>query len=390
MRIAYFAETFLPKWDGIANTLCYLLDHLADRGHTSLMFAPQGAPARYAETPIVGLPSVAFPLYSELRLVPPVVDVERELAAFRPDLVHLVNPASLGLVGLRNARSLDLPIVASYHTDIPGYAVQYGLGLLRDPLWAYFRWVHNQADLNLCPSRFTQRELKAQGFQRVKVWGRGVDTRRFSPRFRSEAWRLRLSGGCPELPLLLYVGRLATEKRVEWLRPIFAWLPEVRLAIVGDGPRRTELEDLFAHTPTVFTGYLHGEDLARAYASADLFVFPSANETFGNVVLEAMASGLPVIAPRSGGPVDHVIDGVNGFLFDSDDGADLVALLRWLVSDSSCARQLGGSARAYAESQSWEVILDELLEAYTTLLDGRSVFNPSESLSESVPCSIGS
>jgi glycosyltransferase involved in cell wall biosynthesis len=315
------------------------------------------------------------------------VDVEQELAAFQPDLVHLVNPASLGWVGLRHARALGVPIVASYQTDIPGYAVRYGLGLLQDPLWAYFRWIHNQADLNLCPSCFTQAQMEAQGFQRVEVWGRGVDTERFNPVHYSEPWRLRLSGGCPELPLLLYVGRLAVEKRVDWLHPMLISLPEVRLGIVGDGPQRAALEDTFAHTPTVFTGYLHGQALAHAYASADLFVFPSANETLGNVVLEAMASGLPVIAPRSGGLVDHVVDGENGFLFEPDDVEDMAARIRNLISDPVYARQLGAAARAYAELQTWEADLDGLLEQYARLVSDRCVFPPSGSLPEMVRCS---
>jgi glycosyltransferase involved in cell wall biosynthesis len=367
MRIAIFTETFLPKWDGIANTLCYLLEHLAQREHASLMFAPQGAPARYAETPIVGLPSFAFPFYPDLKLVPPVVDVMAQLKAFQPDLVHLVNLASLGVVGMRHARELDIPVVASYHTDIPGYTEYYGLKALRSPIWAYFRWLHNQADLNLCPSQYTRAQLEAHGFERVAVWGRGVDTERFHPRHRSAAWRRRLSDGRPDAPLLLYVGRLAIEKRVDWLRPLLDVLPHVRLAIVGDGPLHADLEQRFAGTPTVFTGYLTGEDLAQAYASADLFVFPSPTETFGNVVLEAMASGLPVIAARAGGPVDHVKSGENGYLFDADNLADLVALV-WHYGDNRAhLRQLGKMARAYAETQSWAHILDGLLETYATV-----------------------
>jgi len=367
MRIALFAETFLPKWDGIAHTLCRLLDHLAARGHASLMFAPEGAPSRYAHTAIVGLPGFAFPLYPDLRMVSPTINVEERLATFQPDLVHLVNPALLGWVGLRHARALGVPVIASYHTDIPGYAERYGLGLLREPLWAYFRWIHNQADLNLCPSRFTCEELHGRGFQRLAIWGRGVDTVRFSPRHRSESWRLRLSGGRPESPLLLYVGRLAVEKRVEWLRALLYELPGVRLTIVGDGPLRARLEEQFAETPTVFTGYLQGKDLAQAYASADLFVFPSANETLGNVVLEAMSSGLPVVAPRSGGVLDHVVDGENGFLFDKGDVADLVAAVRSLVSDPALTGRLAVTARQHAERQSWQAILDGLLIHYEVL-----------------------
>ena len=197
MRIAIFAETFLPKWDGITNTICHLLEYLDRRGHASLMFAPRGAPGEYARTPIAGLPGIRFPLYPELRLVFPTVDVRRELRAFRPDVMHVISPVSLGWAGLRHARDLGIPVVASYHTDIPGYASRYGLDALREPLWHFFRWLHNQADLTVCPSHFTQAQLARHGFQNVRVWGRGVDTDRFSPRWRDETWRRRLSASDP-------------------------------------------------------------------------------------------------------------------------------------------------------------------------------------------------
>jgi glycosyltransferase involved in cell wall biosynthesis len=227
--------------------------------------------------------------------------------------------------------------------------------------------VHNQADLTLCPSKFTQAQLQRQGFQRVKLWGRGVDTLRFNPRHRSEHWRRRLTGGYPQAPLLLYVGRLAVEKRVEWLRAVLQALPQARLAIVGDGPQRHQLEEIFSGTNTVFTGYLRGQDLAQAYASADVFVFPSANETLGNVILEAMASGLPIIAPSSGGQVDHVVDGWNGHLFDPNSPAHLSALAQRLVADPRHAHRLGMAARIYAESHGWQAVFDGLLNDYASL-----------------------
>jgi glycosyltransferase involved in cell wall biosynthesis len=291
--------------------------------------------------------------------------------------VHLINPASLGLIGMRHAQALGVPIVASYQTDLPGYLAYYGCDsdLLRNSVWAYLRWLHNQADLNLCPSHFTLAELEAQDFWRLKVWGRGVDSERFSPRYRSAEWRWLVSDGRPESPILLYVGRLAREKRVEWLRPMMDVLPDARLVIVGDGPLRAELEELFSGTSTLFLGFLQGEDLARAYASADLFVFPSASETLGNVVLEAMASGLPVIAPNSGGPVDHVVDGENGFLFEPDQPQEMMALARWLVSNPAHVRRLGASARVYAETQCWEEILDDLLYEYAALVGDRAIAN---------------
>ncbi len=189
MRIALFTETFLPKVDGIVNTLCHLLDHLALRGHSSLLFAPAGGPRRYAHTPVIGLPAIPAPFYPEFMAVPPLVDVRRVLERFQPDVVHLVNPVFLGLAGLRAARQMWIPVVASYQTD-----------------------------LNVTPPRVTQADLEAHGFAHVKVWHRGVDTALFHPSRRNEKWRERLSAGDPARPLLLYAGRLAPEKRVETKR----------------------------------------------------------------------------------------------------------------------------------------------------------------------------
>lgn len=368
MRIALFTETFLPKIDGIVNTLCYLLDHLTKRGHTSLLFAPEEAPVRYNNTQVIGLPGIAFPLYPELKLVPPNVDAGKQLAAFQPDLVHVVNPFAMGLVGLNAAKNLNVPIVASYHTDIPGFAVRWGFGFMREPFWTYLRWLHNQADLNLCPSRVTQDEIKAQGFERTKIWSRGVDIERFHPRRRSAEWRSCLSKGNPDNPLLLYVGRLSAEKRVDWLRSVFDAIPQANIAIVGDGPAREELEACFAGTNTMFTGFLRGNDLACAYASADIFAFPSANETLGNVVLEAMASGLPVVAPRSGGVLDNVVDTQTGLLFESESQDDFITAINELILHEWYARRLAYAGRKYAEQKNWSIILDRLLDDYATVI----------------------
>ncbi len=368
IRIALFTETFLPKVDGIVNTLCHLLDYFAERGYESLLFAPAGAPARYAKTNIVTWKGIPFPPYPEMQIIPPIVDPRPWLDKFQPDLVHLVNPVSLGLVGLYAARAMRLPVVASYQTDIPGFARRWGLGFLAGVLLRYLRWLHNQCDLNLSPSRFTQSELIATGYQRVEVWKRGVDTVQYRPDRRTREWRQRLSGGQPDAPLLLYVGRLAPEKRVEWLRSILDALPQVRLAIVGDGPSRPSLERLFAGTATTFTGYLRGDALATAYASADVFVFPSANETLGNVVLEAMASGLPVIAPRSGGLLDHVTDGKTGLLFEPEQESSMVDTVKSLLDQPAYARQLGEAGRRYTETITWAKTLDGLALSYTRVL----------------------
>lgn len=371
MRVAIFAETFLPKWDGVAHTTCRLLEHLAARGVETLMFAPEGAPAMYAATPIIGLPWFAVPFYPELRLAQPRAGIGQELAAFQPDLVHLINPALMGLAGLKRARALDVPVVASYHTDIPGYLDKYNLSLFKDLVWSIFRWIHNQADLNLCPTPWIQRQLAAQGFARMEIWGRGVDCTLFRPDRRSAGWRERLTGGHPHAPLLIYAGRLAIEKRVDVLRPVLDRVPGVRLAILGDGPERSRLEAFFAGSGTVFTGKLSGEDLAAAYAAGDIFAFPGENETFGNVVLEAMASGLPCLVAAHSGLRDRVRDGRDGFLFEAGNSAQLATLVRRLVEDRSLRDELGRNALAFARTQTWQANLDGLLRHYERVAAAR-------------------
>jgi phosphatidylinositol alpha 1,6-mannosyltransferase len=365
MRIAIVTETFLPKVDGIANTICRLLEHFDKRGHQSMMFAPRGAPSTYARTPIIQPLSLPCPIYPELKLANPLANLDQYLDEFKPDLIHVVNPFSLGLSGTHYARTHDIPLIASYHTDIPGYTSRYGVPFMADIVWEYFRWIYNQADLNLCPSQHTLNELKAQGFNNLRLWTRGVDVERFAPSHSRQEWRYRLSDGNPKDLLFLYVGRLAAEKRIDWLLPVIKSIPYARLAIVGDGPMREELQTLFRGTPTTFTGYLHGSELAHAYASSDIFVFPSANETFGNVVLEAMASALPVIAPRSGGVTDLVSDGKTGLLFDPDSPEALVKSVQVLSNNPGTFWNMGSKARMEASKRNWNDVLDHLLEDYT-------------------------
>ncbi len=366
MRVALFTETFLPKVDGIVNTLTHLLDHLEMRGHEALLFAPQGSAKRYGRTRVIEVPAFSFPGYGELRLGYPWHRgfVPARLEGFDPDVVHLLGPVATGLVGLRHARRMGLQIVSSFHTDIPGFARQWGLGGLSPALWRALRWVHNKTDITLAPSMTTADELVEAGFDNVGIWSRGVDTALFNPGRRSAEWRERLTDGNPHSPLLLYAGRLSPEKRVSWIRRALESLPTFRLAVVGDGPARAELEATLPRERTVFTGWLEGEDLASAYASADAFVFPGANETFGNVVLEAMASGLPVIAPDRGGLLDFVEDGATGVLFDSEDPAALARAVLRLAQDEALWQRLRRRSREVALSRSWPDALDDLIESY--------------------------
>ncbi len=373
MRIAYFTETFLPKVDGVVNTLCNLLRYLPTKGHESLLFAPQagGTPDHYANTRVITQPGMPCPLYPEIKLVSPTIDVTEELERFKPDVVHVLHPISLGMAGMWQARYLGIPVVASYHTDLVAYARYFGLGFLSDFAVRVERWIHNQADLNLCPSTATMNELEGYGFERLKIWTRGVDTQLFHPGRRRSDMREWLSGGEPDKPLLLYVGRVSHEKRVDWLRRLLDRLQsnghDVRLAIVGDGPARAEFEQYFADTPTVFTGILRGEELAAAYASADMFAFPSATETLGNVVLEANAAGLPAVCAAAGGPVDLVKDGENGYLFAAHDEALFHDAVERLLASNDFIRRMSKLARARAEQRSWSAVHDLLIQDYAEI-----------------------
>src|SRR5258706_7016638 len=260
MRVAIFTETFLPKLDGIVSILCMALRRIEERGHQALLIGPPDVPPRYGGTQCLGTGGPRFPLYPELRINLPTPRIGRALRAFQPDLVHVVNPVFLGPTGIAYARRLGLPLLASYHTDIPGYARYYGFHWGERLLWWFFRTLHNIADLNLVTSTAILKQVRAQGFKRVRWWWRAVDTERFRPDLRDAAMRARLSAGHPDDFLALYVGRIAREKGVERLRGV-AELPGVRLALVGGGPELGQMRAVFAGTPTVFTGFLDGDEL---------------------------------------------------------------------------------------------------------------------------------
>lgn len=368
MRIALFTETFLPKIDGIVTRLCQTVRHLQRNGHQVLVVAPEGGLAHYEGAQIYGVSGFPLPLYPELKLALPRPAIGKALEAFDPDLIHVANPAVLGLAGLYYAEKFHLPLVASYHTHLPQYLKYYGLGFLEEVLWSLLRLGHNRAQLNLCTSTAMVAELKAHGIRHLDLWQRGVDVELFHPQRQSQEMRDFLSQGHPEAPLLLYVGRLSAEKEIEQIKPILEQIPQARLALVGNGPHREALEKHFAGTPTHFVGYLRGERLAAAFASADVFVFPSRTETLGLVLLEAMAAGCPVVAANSGGIPDIVTDGVNGFLFDPMDAQGAITACQRLFDSPGDRETLRQNARQEAERWSWAAATQQLERYYRSVL----------------------
>jgi glycosyltransferase involved in cell wall biosynthesis len=310
------------------------------------------------------VPGLPFPPYPELRASLPDPRIAWHLARFRPDVVHAVGPACLGIWGVAAARALGLPLVASYHTDLPGYLPLHGLGWARAAAWPLIRAVHGAASLNLAPSRFTRSQLLAHGVWNVGLWRGGVDTELFHPRRRSLAMRSRLAGGRPDRPLLLYAGRLSPEKNLASLAWMLDALPGAQLALVGDGPARASLERVFAGGRAVFPGFLRGEELAEAFASADVFVMPSRTETLGFVVLEAMSAGCPVVAARAGGIPDLVTDEEDGILYDPERPSEAVDALRSLLAERGRRAFLARNGRKRAEECSWPAETRRLRRSY--------------------------
>lgn len=371
MRIAFFTETFLPKTDGIVTTLCQTIRQLRQLGHEVLIFSPQGGITDFESFPVVGMKSSAFPLYPELRLALPRASMRGILAGFKPDILHVADPALLGIAGLyygggQHGGALHLPLVISYHTDLPQYLHYYGLGFLERHVWKILRIRHRRAAINLCTSTLMEAQLREHGIDRVALWPGGVDADLFTPDRRSAEMRHRLTNGHPEAPLLLYIGRLSAEKNIEVLRSWLIGFPEARLALVGDGPQRKHLEQHFQNLPVHFAGFLHKEELAAAYASSDIFVMPSQTETLGLVVLEAMCSALPVVAARAGGIPDLIHDGESGFLVDTDDQA--IARIRELLNSSALRQSMGATARTEASHRSWLNATRKLVRYYDQAL----------------------
>ncbi|MGI8936053.1 glycosyltransferase family 1 protein [Leptolyngbya sp. BC1307] len=369
MRIAIFTETFLPKVDGIVTRLKHTVEHLQNFGNEVCVFCPEGGLTEYKGARVEGVSGFPLPLYPELKLAFPRPSIREAIEAFKPELIHVVNPAVLGLAGIYYSKSLNVPLVASYHTHLPKYLEHYNLGMLEGVLWELLKAMHNKAAINLCTSTAMQQELTEHDIERVEVWQRGVDTDLFRPDLRSEKMRSHLTQGHPDAPILIYIGRLSAEKEIDRIKPVLDSIPGARLALVGDGPNREELERHFAGTPTHFVGYLGGEELGAAYASADAFIFPSRTETLGLVLLEAMAAGCPVIAANAGGIPDIVTDGINGFMFDPADEQGAIAATQKLLGMKAERELLRQNARVEAERWGWEASTRQLERFYIDVVN---------------------
>ncbi|GAA1889272.1 glycosyltransferase family 4 protein [Streptantibioticus ferralitis] len=372
MRVALVTESFPPDVNGVAHCALRTAEHLAARGHAPLVIAPT-APARdraaeadaAAPCPVVRVPSLPLPGYRQVRVALPGRRVAAAIAAHRADLVHLASPFVIGAHGVAGAARLGLPCVAVYQTDLGGYARAY-LGIGENAAWHRLRTLHTAADRTLAPSTASAADLERHGIPRVHLWPRGVDAVRFHPAHRDAALRQELAPGGEVL--VGYVGRLAPEKRVELLAGV-AELPGVRLVVVGDGPSAANLRA--ALPSAVFLGRRTGGELASIYASLDVFAHTGPMETFCQTVQEAMASGIPVVAPAAGGPLDLVSPGRTGLLVPPDDPDALRDAVRRLATTPRLRAAYGLAGRAAVEGRSWAAVGDLLIGHYEEVLAER-------------------
>lgn len=373
VRVAIVAESFLPQVNGVSNSVVKVLEHLRRTGHEALVIAPDTPPGEdraerlHDGVRVHRVPSRMFPKVTTLPLGVPTFRMLRALRGFDPDVVHLASPALLGYGGLHAARRLGVPTVAVYQTDVPGFASSYGIPMTARAAWAWFRHLHRLADRTLAPSTATMESLIAQGIPRVHRWARGVDVQRFAPSARNEVLRRRWSPDADGKPIVGFVGRLAPEKHVDRLTGLAA-SGAVRLVIVGDGIDRARLQS--AMPTAVFTGARYGKELAEAYASMDVFVHSGEHETFCQVVQEALASGLPVIAPDAGGPRDLITPHRTGLLLPVGEFEHrLPDAVAHLVHER---QRYALAARRSVLGRSWPVVCDELLGHYEAVRGRRT------------------
>lgn len=365
LRVVVVTESFLPQINGVTNSVLRILEHLKAEGHQALVIAPEsaGGVSEYAGFRVKRVPSLEMkgllPVGFPQKTIEPLID------GFNPDVVHLASPFFLGNYASRVAERLDIPTLSIYQTDIAGFARHYGLTLAHDSLKRWVAKIHTRTTRTLAPSNWSCEDLRATGVPNVHLWPRGVDSEKFSPEKRDINLRCELLGDRPDRKLIGYVGRLANEKRIDDLATLNA-RDDVQLVIVGEGPARTRLERVLSNAK--FVGYQSGEDLARYYASLDIFIHTGKHETFCQSVQEALASGVPVIAPNFGGPTDLVKHGWTGYLIDTANPSSLNHSVNQIIQLAEPAL-MGARARQSVIERSWNSINTQLINHYWQLIE---------------------
>ena len=378
MRVAVVTESFLPNINGVTNSVLRVLEHLSDSGDQALVIAPasENMPTEYAGHPVKAVPVIPTQnfLPTGMPMGLPQKRIQHLLDGFSPDVIHLASPFALGSYANKMAKKLDIPTVSIYQTDLGGFAKQYGFGIAQSSLQKILYKIHSQTDRTLAPSTSACLDLHLAGVPEVYLWRRGVNTELFNPSKRSASLRDTWKNGDQSKIIVGFVGRLAQEKRVSDLKALQS-NPNIQLVIVGDGPHRHKLEQQLPGA--LFLGFKGGEELAQIYASFDLFIHPGPNETFCQAVQEALASGIPSIVPRTGGPADLVAHGRTGYVIDIFDAAQLNQTVN-LHHERTDRKQMRIAARDSVSMRTWNRINNELKAHYQDVINQKKSTNISE------------
>ncbi|WP_342756671.1 glycosyltransferase family 1 protein [Kineothrix sedimenti] len=374
MKVALFADTYLPQINGVTNTLNKLTQYYKDNDIDYKVFVPE-YDIKSEDYNIERFYSIKFVLYPENRIAfPNTFRISSTLSDFQPDIIHIMTEFNMGMAGLNYGKKHGIPTVSNYTTNFSQYSDYYGFNFMKQPIWNYMKWFHTQNDVTLCPSRSAQKLLHSQGIHNTRIFSRGIDFKSFHPMFRNNKLREQL--GISDKIAFLYVGRISHEKDLDILSTSYESIhrkynDRVAMIVTGDGPLLEKCRQMFPKD-TIFTGFKKGKELSEIYASSDIFVCPSSTETFGNVILEAMSSGLPVIGADAGGVGEIIQHGVTGVKFAKRDSAELTQCMAQLVEDIDLSDYLSTNGREFAAGRSWEKVFNSLIDIYQETLENRA------------------
>ncbi|QAT61900.1 glycosyltransferase family 1 protein [Acidilutibacter cellobiosedens] len=375
MKIALFADTYLPQINGVTNTLNKLIQYYDSMGIQYKIFVPKYN-TEIPDENIEQFYSVRFFLYPESRVAfPNSFRISSLLSDFRPDIIHNMTEFNMGISGLNYGKKHGIPTVSNYTTNFSQYADYYKVNFLKQPIWNYMKWFHTQNDMTLCPSVVAQKLLYNHGIYNTRLFSRGIDYKKFHPMYRSNQLREQL--GISDKIAFLYVGRVSYEKDLDILSESYQDIhrkygTKVAMIITGDGPYLEKCKEMFPKD-TIFTGFKKGKELSEIYASCDIFICPSSTETFGNVVLEAMASGLPVIGANAGGVGEIIQHEITGLKFSPRDPEKLVQCMDNLIENADLRNRLKKNGRKFSVNRSWDKIFNGLINTYHEILEQKGV-----------------
>ncbi len=370
IKIAYFAGTMKHGQDGVTRVLYKIIDHLNKLGIENIFFSAIIPPESEQPTKMIEVPSFTLPMYKEYKIaVPGYKNFEDKLREFNPDILHINSPCSLGFAAIKFGQKNRIPVVATYHTHFPSYAKYYKVKTFENLGWNYLKFLYNKCEAVYVPSKPIMNELEKHGLEKIKYLPHGIDTKIFNPSFKSSAWRESISSDNKKI--ILYAGRLVWEKDLKVLADAYNIINSKRndaaFVIVGDGPIKDELKSLMPQA--IFLGHQSGKDLSTAYASSDIFAFPSTTETFGNVIVEAMASEIPPVCVREGGAYGIINEDVNGLIAEPHNAESLADKINFLLDNDGKRIELGLNAYLFAQTQTWDNIISKLIESYESVIN---------------------